>query len=113
MIRVSIGSVGLGSLGVSDTPEKKFVNVLAVDRVVVYSRDIKREEVTKMATITDKLQYVCDTLDWVIDDDVEREQLSEFITKAIDANWNNDKLAEILATQYSIELPKDRWNVWA
>ena len=50
MIRVSIGSVGLGSLGVSDTREKKFVNVLAVNRVVVYSRDIKREEVTKMAT---------------------------------------------------------------
>ena len=36
MIRVSIGSVGMGSLGVSDTL------VLALSCVAVYSRDIKR-----------------------------------------------------------------------
>jgi len=63
--------------------------------------------------ISDKLQYVCDTLDWVIDADEEREELSDFIGKAISAGWNNDKLAEILAAQYRIELPKERWAVYA
>jgi len=67
----------------------------------------------KMATITDKLQYVCDTLAEIIENDQEREWVDAQIRNDLEAGVDQNSMARELADEYRIELPKDRWNVWA
>ena len=66
-----------------------------------------------MATITDKLQYVCDTLAEIIENDQEREWVDAQIRNDLEAGVDQNAMARELADEYRIELPKDRWNVWA
>ena len=66
-----------------------------------------------MATITDKLQYVCDTLAEIIENDHEREWVDAQIRNDLEAGVDQNAMARELADEYRIELPKDRWNVWA
>jgi sulfur relay (sulfurtransferase) DsrC/TusE family protein len=66
-----------------------------------------------MIKITDKLQYVCDTLAEIIQNEQEQKWLDSRITYLIEAQQDQDSIARELANEYGIELPKDRWNVWA
>lgn len=63
--------------------------------------------------ISDKLQYVCDSLDVIIESAQEREWVSARIIEDIDAGVNQDAMARELADEYRIEMPKDVWAVFA
>lgn len=68
---------------------------------------------TNTIKISEKLQYVCDTLDIVIENEQERIWVDARIRNDIDAGVDQNAMARELADEYRIEFPKERWVVFA
>lgn len=68
---------------------------------------------TNTFKISEKLQYVCDTLDIVIENEQERIWVDARIRNDIDAGVDQNAMARELADEYRIEFPKERWVVFA
>ena len=59
------------------------------------------------------LQFVCETLDMVIDNEQERIWVDARLNKDIEDGVDQVAIARELADEYRIEIPKEQWAVFA